>query len=154
MTAKQRWCKILILAVLVLALPRGPASAQRGGLGAKVRDFQVQLKVQAITKENFYMGEVWVAPPKFTDVQMGNKYLGDARVVSLDRWGNQEPVEGKWQPSDPAMVEVSVDKGHRVRFTVLKAGQSKLRVTIGRTSKQLTINAVGGEGAMRVEILQ
>ena len=154
MTAKQRWCKILILSVLVLAFPRSPALAERGGLRASVRDFQVQLKVQAITKENFYMGEVWVAPPKFTDVQMGDKYLGDARVVAFDRWGNPVPQDGKWQASDPAMVEVSVDKGHRVKFTVLKAGQSKLRVTIGRTSKQLTINAVGGDGAMRVEILQ
>lgn len=153
MLAKRLWCLVIWLA-LVLALPWGPAWGQSRGLQERPGSITVQLKVQAITKENFYLGEVWVAPPKFTDVQMGEQYWGDARAVSFDRLGNTVDLSASWQPSDPAMVAVSPDNGHRIRFTVLKAGQSILRVTVGRLSRQLTIKAAYQNGALHVEILQ
>ena len=153
MSTKLRW-SIFIWLTLVLALPQGSVAAQQRGIKQKAGDLQVQLKVQGITKENFYMGDVWVAPPKFTDIQMGEKYLGRARVVTFDRWGNTEVLQGLWETSDPGMVQFSPDKGNTLRFAVLKAGQSLLRVTAGGISKQVTINAVIQAGAMQVEILQ
>lgn len=153
MPIKRLWCLIIMLA-LVLALPWSPASAARRGVKKDTQRFQVQLKVQSITKENFYLGGVWVAPDKFTDIQMGEHYVGNARAVSLDQWGNPVGLKARWQPSDPAMVTVSPDKGPNVEFTVLKAGTSTLRVTVGHTFKKLIINAVNRGGAMSVEVLQ
>lgn len=153
MATKRLWCLIIMLA-LVLALPWGPASAAKRGVKKQTSGFEVQLKVQSITKESFYLGSVWVAPAKFTDVQMGEKYVGNARAVSVDQWGNPAGLEARWQPSDPAMVTVSPDEGPSVEVTVLKAGQSELRVSVGHIFKKLTINAVNQGGAMSVEILQ
>jgi hypothetical protein len=153
MAAKRLWCLVIWLA-LVLALPWGPAWGQSRGVKERLGNIKVQLKVQAITKENFYLGEVWVAPPKFTDVQMGEQYWGDARAVTFDHLGNTVDLSASWHPSDPTMVAVSPDKGHRIKFTILKAGQSILRVTVGRLSRQLTINAAYQDGALHVEILQ
>ncbi|MHB8069306.1 MAG: hypothetical protein ACYDIC_15550 [Desulfobaccales bacterium] len=153
MSTKLRWF-IFILLALVLALPQGPATAQRRGPRSRVGELQVQLKVQAITKENFFMGDVWVAPPKFTDIQMGAKYLGQARAVTLDPDGNLVNLSGTWEPSDPAMVMVNPTEGHEVKFAVIKAGQSNLRVTVDQLSQQVIIKAVYQDGAIHVEISQ
>jgi len=153
MSTKLRW-SILILLALVLALPQGAATAQRRSPKNKAGELQVQLLVQAITKENFYMGDVWVAPPKFTDVQMGVKYVGQARAVTFDSLGNLVKLSGTWQTSDPSMLLVSPSEGHQVNFAVLRAGRSYLRVTVDQISKQLTINTVYQNGAIHVEILQ
>lgn len=153
MAMKRFWCLIIMLA-LVLALPWGPASAAKRGVKQHMSSLEVQLKVQSITKESFYLGSVWVAPAQFTDIQMGEKYVGNARAVSLDQWGNPVGLEARWQPSDPAMVTVSPDEGPNVEFTVLKAGRSELRVSVGHIFKKLSINAVNQGGAIFVEILQ
>ena len=80
MVARRWWCWFIGLGML-LALPMGPARGESPDAGVTITALQVQLKVQSITKENFFMGEVWVAPAKFTDVQNGKHYVGYARAV-------------------------------------------------------------------------
>jgi len=153
MVARRWWCWFIGLG-LVLALPIGPARGERPGPGVKITAIQVQLKVQSVTKENFYMGDVWVAPAKFSDVQIGSQYVGHARASGLDAEGTTVDLSPEWRPSDPAMVEVAPNPGQTVKLTVLKAGESDLIVTAGPLSKKLVIKAAQRDEAMYVEISQ
>lgn len=139
---------------MVLTLGLGPAWSESSGAGGTITALQVQLKVQGVTKENFYMGDVWVAPAKFSDVQVGTQYVGFARASGLDNEGNTVDLSPEWLPSDPAMVEIAPNPGQQVKLTVLKAGESSLTVTSGPVSKKLGIKASRRDGAMYVEISQ
>ena len=139
---------------LLLALPMGPARGESPGAGVTITALQVELKVQSITKENFYMGEVWVSPAKFTDIQNGKHYVGYARAVGLDVFGVEFDLSPTWYSSDPTMVRVAPRSGHRVKLTVVKEGESFLMVTAGSFSKKLAIKSAYRGGAMYVEISQ
>jgi hypothetical protein len=139
---------------LVLALPMGPARGESPAPGVTITAIQVQLKVQSVTKENFFMGEVWVAPAKFSDIQIGEHYVGYARASGLDVEGKTVDLSPEWRASDPAMVEVAPNPGQKVKLTVLRAGESDLIATAGSFSKKLVIKAAHRDGAMYVEISQ
>ena len=153
MVAKRWWCWFIGLG-MILALPMNPARGESPGPGGTITAIQVQLKVQSITKESFFMGEVWVAPASFTDIQMGEHYVGYARASGLDAEGNTVDLSPEWQVSDPTMVEVAPNPGQKVKLTVLKAGESDLIATAGPFSKKLVIKAAQRDGAMYVEISQ
>ena len=153
MVARRWWCIFIGLGVL-LALPLGPAWGKSPDAGVTITALQVELKVQSITKENFYMGEVWVSPAKFTDIQNGKHYIGYARAVGLDVFGVEYDLSPTWYSSDPTMVRVAPRSGHRVKLTVVKEGESFLMVTAGAFSKRLDIKSTYRGGAMYVEISQ
>ena len=153
MVARRWWCICIGLGVL-LALPLGPAWGKSPDAGVTITALQVELKVQSITKENFYMGEVWVSPAKFTDIQNGKHYVGYARAVGLDVFGVEYDLNPTWYSSDPTMVRVAPRSGHRVRLTVVKEGESFVMATAGSFSKRLTIKAAYRGSAMYVEISQ
>ncbi len=150
----RRWRGWLIGLGLILALPLGPAWGKSPDAGVTITALQVELKVQNITKENFYMGEVWVSPAKFTDIQNGKHYVGYARAVGLDVFGVEYDLSPTWYSSDPRMVRVAPRSGHRVKLTVVKEGESFLMVTAGAFSKRLDIKSTYRGGAMYVEISQ
>jgi len=150
----RRWWWIFIGLGLLLALPLGPAWGKSPDAGVTITALQVQLKVQSITKENFYMGEVWVSPAKFTDIQNGRHYVGYARAIGLDVFGVEFDLSPTWYSSDPTMVRVAPRSGHRVKLTVVKEGECFLLVTAGSFSKRLAIKAAYRGGAMYVEISQ
>jgi len=150
----RRWRCWLIGLGLILALPLGPAWGKSPDSGVTIRALQVELKVQNITKENFYMGEVWVSPAKFTDIQNGKHYVGYARAVGLDVFGVEYDLNPTWYSSDPRMVRVAPRSGHRVKLTVLKEGECFVMATAGSFSKRLTIKAAYRGSAMYVEISQ
>lgn len=152
--AARRWWYGFIGLGMILALPMGPAWGDTPDSRGTITAIQVQLKVQSVTKENFYLGEVWVAPAKFSDIQIGTQYVGDARASGLDLDGNTVEISPDWLVSDPAMVEVAPNQGPKVKLTVLKAGESYLMVTAGALSKRLDIKAAFRNGAMYVEISQ
>ena len=153
MGAKRWWCWLIGLGLL-LALPLGPAWGKSPDAGVTITALQVELKVQSITKENFYMGEVWVSPAKFTDIQNGKHYVGYARAVGLDVFGVEYDLNPTWYSSDPKMVRVAPRSGHRVKLTVVKEGESFVMATAGSFSKRLTIKAAYRGSAMYVEISQ
>jgi hypothetical protein len=150
----RRWRCWLIGLGLILALPLGPAWGKSPDAGVTITALQVELKVQSITKENFYMGEVWVSPAKFTDIQNGKHYVGYARAVGLDVFGVEYDLSPTWYSSDPTMVRVAPHSGHRVKLTVVKEGESFVMATAGSFSKKLTIKAAYRGNAMHVEISQ
>jgi len=153
MGAKRWWCWLIVLGLL-LSLPLGSAWGKSPDAGVTIRALQVELKVQSITKENFYMGEVWVSPAKFTDIQNGKHYVGYARAIGLDVFGVEFDLSPTWYSSDPTMVRVSPHSGHRVKLTVVKEGESFVMATAGSFSKKLVIKAAYRGGAMYVEISQ
>ena len=150
----RRWRCWLIGVGLILALPLGPAWGKSPDAGVTITALQVELKVQSVTKENFYMGEVWVSPAKFTDIQNGKHYVGYARAVGLDVFGVEYDLNPTWYSSDPRMVRVAPRSGHRVKLTVLKEGECFVMATAGSFSKRLTIKAAYRGSAMYVEISQ
>ena len=150
----RRWRGWLIGLGLILALPLGPAWGKSPDAGVTITALQVELKVQNITKENFYMGEVWVSPAKFTDIQNGKHYVGYARAVGLDVFGVEYDLSPAWYSSDPTMVRVAPRSGHRVKLTVVKEGESFVMATAGSFSKKLNIRAAYRGSAMYVEISQ
>ena len=153
MVARRWWWMFIGLGVL-LALPMGLARGESPDAGVTITALKVELKVQSITKENFFMGEVWVSPAKFTDIQNGKHYVGYARAVGRDVEGNTLDLSPEWRPSDPTMVRVTPRSGHRVKLTVVKAGESTVMATANQISKQLVIKAAYRDGAMYVEISQ
>ena len=153
MVARRWWWGFIGLG-MVLALAMSPARGESPDAGGTITAIQVQLKVQSVTKENFYMGEVWVAPATFSDVQIGRQYVGYARASGLDAEGNTVNLSPEWRPSDPAVVEVAPNQGQKVKLTVLKAGESDVMVTAGPFSKKLSLKAAYRDGAMYVEISQ
>jgi hypothetical protein len=150
----KRWWWIFIGLGLLLALPLGSAWGKSPDAGVTITALQVELKVQSITKENFYMGAVWVSPAKFTDIQNGKHYVGYARGIGIDVFGVEYDLSPAWYSSDPTMVRVAPRSGHRVKLTVVKEGESFLMVTAGAFSKKLTIKAAYRGNAMYVEISQ
>lgn len=150
----RRWWWIFIGLGLLLALSLGPAWGRSPDAGVTITALQVEFKVQSITKENFYMGEVWVSPDKFTDIQNGKRYVGDARAVGLDARRNEFDLSPTWESSDPTMVRVAPRSGHRVKLTVVKEGESFLMVTAGSFFKRFAIKAAHRGNAMYVEISQ
>ncbi|MBM4299921.1 MAG: hypothetical protein FJ121_00085 [Deltaproteobacteria bacterium] len=150
----KRWWWIVIGLGLLLALPMGPAWGKSPDAGVTITALKVELKVQSITKENFFMGEVWVSPAKFTDIQNGKYYVGYARAVGLDVFRVEYDLSPTWYSSDPTMVRVAPRSGHRVKLTVVKEGESFLMVTAGSFSKKLAIKSTYRGGAMYVEISQ
>ena len=136
----RRWWWIFIGLGVLLALPLGPARGESPDAGLTITTLQVHLKVQSITKENFFMGEVWVSPAIFTDIQNGKLYVGYARAIGLDDSWNEFDLSPTWQSTDPTMVRVAPRSGHRVKFTVVKEGESFLVVNAGSSFKRLAIN--------------
>ena len=153
-----------ILWLLVgLSLILHPAAAALGQTAAKpatgtakapprLTGIKVEFKVEAITKESFYMGEVWASPPRFIGIQAGKKFEVSARAWGLDGGPNLRKIEPTWGTSDGKLMVVSPNQGQRVKLTVLKAGQGELLVTLGNLSKRLKVKAEYHDEALQVEI--
>jgi hypothetical protein len=144
----------MVLCGLVLALFLGPVLSGSAAAQEQIKSLHVKLKIQSVTKENFYLGDLWVAPNKFNDAQAGNKYVGLAQAVGVDSAGKAVGLMANWQPSDSAMVEVTPNPGHQVKLIVLKPGQSEVTVSAGGVSKKLVIKATAQNNVMNVEISQ
>jgi hypothetical protein len=114
-----------------------------------ISGIRVQFKVEAITPQSFYMGEVWV--PSIRGAQAGREFSVEARAVGLDAGGKEVKISPEWETSDPDMVKIS-GNGARVRLTVLKPGQSEVTLTCMGISRILPVEARQDGEIMRVEI--
>jgi hypothetical protein len=101
-----------------------------------------------------YMGERWVSPPTYTMVQEGNTCTVEARVPGVASKGKRKQIRPRWIPSDPGMVSVSPSIGTRVKITVRRDGESKLKVALPMTFRELTIKAAYQDNTIRVDISQ
>ncbi len=140
---------------LILLFLAAPALGQAGEGNSKaakkaITAIQVAFKVEAITPQSFYMGEVWT--PTIKGVQLGEKFSVEAKAVGLDAQGKQVEINPAWKPDNPAMVSISPGQGPKVKLTVRKAGRSEVLVTSGGISRKLSIKARRQDEALEVEI--
>jgi hypothetical protein len=148
----------LILHPAAAALGQTPPKPATGTAKEKplpaLTGIKVEFKVEAITKESFYMGEVWASPPKFIGIQAGRQVTVNARAWGLDGGPEFRKIEPAWNVSPAGLMTVSPNQGQRVKLTVLQAGQGELLVTYGGLSKRLKVKAEYHDEALQVEISQ
>ena len=112
-------------------------------------NIKVSFKLDPSLTRGMYMGDRWVTPPTYTTNQPGKTSTIEAKVESLHK--GMSPT---WTPSDPKMVKVTPQQGQQVTITVLRAGQSNLKVTSQGVSKTLSIKAAYVGNEIEVEISQ
>jgi hypothetical protein len=153
-------CVVLVLAALSLAV-RGKGEASAAKPATKVAAvaaspaIQVSFKLDPRLTRSLYMGDRWVSPPTYQHAtQVGDTSTLEARSHVLDAKGMPMAASPTWAPTDPEMMEVSPSRGNQVRITVRRAGQSRLKLTYGGVSKELTVKAVHEAGTWRVDVVQ
>jgi hypothetical protein len=119
-------------------------------------EINVSFKLDPRITQGSYMGERWVSPPTYTTVQEGKTGTVDARAVGVGakRKRKKGKLSPRWIPADPEMVTVSPSVGNQVKITVLRDGESKLKVAVPGAFRELTIKAAYQDNAIRVDISQ
>jgi FKBP-type peptidyl-prolyl cis-trans isomerase len=144
----------LLLAARTHAQEGEPARHEKEG-PPPLASIVISLKLDPAITRSQYMGDRWVSPPVYTStIQPGDRATVEAGVRGVDAAGRQVPIEPRWSPSDPAMVSVTPADGRVVKITVRGAGESRLRVSSGGVSRDLTVKAVSKNGGTQVEITQ
>jgi hypothetical protein len=123
-----------------------PVAPRRRAPGAIRISFQLDPR---LTK-GLHMGNRWVSPPTYVSSQSGGVFTLRARAEPPAP-GTPDPT---WLTSAPDMVAVSSDRGSEVEITVLRAGESDLRVSAGDSVKTLKVRAQRQADAWRVEVVQ
>jgi FKBP-type peptidyl-prolyl cis-trans isomerase FklB len=101
-----------------------------------------------------YLGDRWVSAPTFSISQPMIGATVEARALGRDAAGKPVKVEPLWSPGDPEMVRVSPAAARDVRISVLRAGESRVRVSAGDVAREVTIRAVQKGEALLVVIAQ
>ena len=102
-----------------------------------------------------YGGDRWVSPPTYTRVGDANGAVVEARAQAQASANPKQRVDPpQWTTSDPAMVQVTPDKGGAVTITVKRAGTSSIRISSGEMTKELAVKAESRDNALQVEISQ
>lgn len=91
--------------------------------------------------QGLYMGERWVSPSTYTEVQNGENLIVVARADGRNARGEGVKIRPEWRPADPEMVTVTPGQGSEVKITVLRPGESVLEVASQGLSKKLLIKA-------------
>ena len=149
--------RLLILATLISFLPAAVSQATRetaAPAAPSVAGIKVSFKLDSRLTQSMYMGERWVSPPTYTGVRDGKEITVDARAEVISASGKSTGIGPKWIPSDPEMVTVTPAQGNEVKITVLRAGQSSLKVTAPGFSRELSIKATLQGSAIQVDITQ
>ncbi len=152
-----RTTRLLALGASILVLLTGLCQAQKAPSpeAAALKDIKVIFKLDPRITQGMYMGERWISPPKYTRVQEGKKPLMiEAMAMGLDARGKETPIQPSWTPADPEMVKVSPVQGRQVEITVLRAGETKLKVEFQGISRTLSIKGKPLGQVLVVEITQ
>ena len=114
----------------------------------------ITFKVDPRLTRSLYMGDRWISPPTYTLYAPAPDATVDARVHGVDATGKRVDVEATWTPSEPEMVTVAPTEASEVTITVHRTGESRLQVSAGRVSRELTVRGTQGDPAFQVEIVQ
>ena len=97
------------------------------------------------------MGERWLDLP-FSQVGDAERVTVEARAQVLDHQQRAVATNLKWMSADPTMVTVGPEEGSQVTISVLRAGETSLRIDAGTVSRQLAITAEQKGGALYVTV--
>lgn len=134
------------------ATPSADARAAGAAAALKPR-LVVTYRLDPSLTRGLYLGDRWVSPPEFRFAQPGDEYVVQAKLQSIDEWGDRSDLTANWSASDPAMVAITREPD-RVTLVVREAGESRVTVTSGSESKVLRILARQTPDAMDVAIMQ
>jgi FKBP-type peptidyl-prolyl cis-trans isomerase len=91
----------------------------------------------------------------------GSNYAGafaqdtvEARAEGLDAGGKPTKISPQWISSDPEMVTVTPSRGDDVKIKVLRAGESRLKITYQGMSRELVVKAIYINKFISFEITQ
>lgn len=115
-------------------------------------DIEVSFKLDPRLTRGLYMGDRWVSPPTYTQVGEGKEVTVEAIAQGLDATGKSMKISPEWTPEDPGMVTVTPGQGDAVKITVLREGQSKLKVVSPGFSTELLIKATYRGDTIQVDI--
>ena len=144
---------ILLTALIVVIMADLTKAAQEvaSPAAASLTDFKISFKMNPSITRGIYVGDRWISPPYYS-VEEGKEITVEAVVQSVDAKGKLIAISAAWEAGDPAMITISTDKGPKVNLTILKEGQSELRVTFGGISKRLPVKSWYKDNAIHVEI--
>lgn len=147
--------RLLATVTLIFALIAGPAAAadSKKAIGPAVAHVKISFMLDPSITRGMYMGERWVSPPTYSGKKEGKEFAVDARAHRVRRWEEMK-ISPEWIPSDHQMVQVEPRKGHQVRITVKKAGQSSLKVVFQGVSTILAVKAKYEDKSLQVDISQ
>ncbi|MDO8587931.1 MAG: hypothetical protein Q7T82_12955 [Armatimonadota bacterium] len=115
---------------------------------------KVSFKLDPRVTRGMYMGDRWISPATYTIIQPGKQATVDAMAQLVESKDRLTKISPKWTPSDPAMVSVTPGQGHQVKITILRPGESKLKVESRGLCRELVVKASYRDGAMRVDIVR
>ena len=121
---------------------------------ASSTDIKISFKMNTSVTRGMYMGDRWISPPTYYNVEEGKEITVEAAAKGLDAQGKLIDINAAWEAGDPAMMTISPDKGPKVKLTIRKSGRTNLTVTAGGVSRKLPVKAWYKDKAMNVEINQ
>jgi hypothetical protein len=130
-------------AVMALAVAAAASLALLPSLEVEAaqRPTKIAFKLDPRITASLYMGDRWVTPVTFTQVQYGPQLIVTAR--------SRNPVS--WIPADPTMVSVTPSVGNLVAITITRAGET----TMTAGGAVLAIKAEeAADGVLKVQITQ
>jgi hypothetical protein len=138
------------VAVVLFAAACRKAKPPEGSPSAVISDIQLTYKRDPRMVDPYRGLGPWVTGPAYTGAAAQETVETKARAV--DAKGAAIQATPEWAPSDPAMVTVSPSRGDQVTIAVHRPGESQLRVSAGRFSKELVIRAKTDGNFMVFEI--
>ena len=119
-----------------------------------LNDFKVAFLLDPNLTKSIYMGERWVSPPKYVNVQAGKEFVVTAKAMELAPAGEAAAIAAEWLAENPEMVSVVPGENGQVTITIHEQGESTLKVVSAGVSKELVIKAIYGAGTIQAEITQ
>lgn len=113
----------------------------------------VEFKLDPRITRALYMGDRWVSAP-FTQRGDEKQVIVEARAEAVDANGERLDEAVEWIPADPTIATVASGQGNQVVITVLRPGQTSVRLIAGAMSTELTLTAVQNKGALEAQLSQ
>ncbi len=129
-----------------------PAFSPAADPSARLRDIRVSFMLDPRLVDSTYAGQRWVSPATYLGA--GGQNTVEARALGVDGKGRPAKTTLEWIPSDPQMVTVSPSQGDRVKITVHRAGESRLRIAAQGFSRAWVVRAKDLGQVLQVEITQ
>jgi hypothetical protein len=170
---RMRECWLLVLALAVARGLIGPPAAAASEpsravdqeqappvtssrlASSRVERLAVSFKMDPRLATGTYGGDRWVAPSRYARVGDEKGCVVEARVQGLGASGRPSPIRDvSWTSANPEIAGITPGDGTHATISVVRDGETTIRVTSQGLAKILTIKAVQLNGVLHVEIGQ
>jgi FKBP-type peptidyl-prolyl cis-trans isomerase FklB len=152
MTGANRTRLLLVVSFpfVLVGCAQASQEAARTVAGPILSDIQLSFKRDPRVVDPYRGIGLWASGPKFGGATAQDSV--EVRAVGVDAAGKPTKISPRWIPSDPKMVTVSPSQGDDVQIKVLRAGESKLKISERGLSKELDVRAKYVNAFMLFEI--